>query len=100
VATSITDYGLCTTINGNPMDATYEASAKMDVFKQYLDRRPKDNYVPLNVSGSGTSHTTRKVIEFAGKFKFMAGNVFFSISLCISLWHALSKCDYDALIGY
>jgi hypothetical protein len=60
VAASITDYGLCSTINGNPMDATYKGSEKMDVFKKYLDRRPKDNYIPLNVSGSGTSHTTRK----------------------------------------
>jgi hypothetical protein len=39
VSSSVTDLGLCTTINGMPMDGTYEdGGGRMDVFKEYLDQ--------------------------------------------------------------
>ena len=45
---SITDYGLCTVVNGNTLNETYTDSKRTNVFAEYFDNRV-EAVTPLKV---------------------------------------------------
>jgi hypothetical protein len=54
---SLADVGLCTTLNGNSIEDTYENSnSKMKSFKSLLGSASKIPFRPMNISGSGNIH--------------------------------------------
>jgi hypothetical protein len=57
VASSLTDSGLCTTLNGNSIEATYEDSNnKIKDFKEMLGVGREGPFKPMTISGSGNIH--------------------------------------------
>jgi hypothetical protein len=57
VAPSLTDSGLCTTLNGNSIEDTYQDSNnKMKDFKEMLGVEGEGPFKPMAISGSGNVH--------------------------------------------
>jgi hypothetical protein len=57
VSPSLTDSGLCTTVNGQSIEETYEDSnTKMKDFKKMLGVGGKSPFKPKLISGSGNKH--------------------------------------------
>jgi hypothetical protein len=54
---SLADVGLCTTLNGNSIEDTYEDSnVKIKSFKLLLGSASKRPFRPMNITGSGNIH--------------------------------------------
>jgi hypothetical protein len=57
VTSSISDAGLCTTLNGNNIEETFkDDNIKMKQFKELLGGEEKRPFKPMTISGSGTIH--------------------------------------------
>jgi hypothetical protein len=54
---SLSDVGLCTTLNGNSIEDTFEDSnSKIKSFKELLGSDTKGPFKPMKISGSGNTH--------------------------------------------
>jgi hypothetical protein len=57
VSSSLSDAGLCTTLNGNRIEDTFDdSSTKMIQFKEMLGSDDKSSFKPMKISGSGNIH--------------------------------------------
>jgi hypothetical protein len=57
VSPSLSDAGLCTTLNGNSIEDTFEDSNdKMKSFKEMLGSTGQIKFKPIVISGSGNIH--------------------------------------------
>jgi hypothetical protein len=54
---SLSDVGLCTTLNGNSIEDTFEDNkSKIKSFKEMLGSDAKGPFKPMHISGSGNFH--------------------------------------------
>jgi hypothetical protein len=57
VSPSLSDVGLCTTLNGNQIKDTFDdRSNKMTQLKEMLGSNSKSSFKPMTISGSGKIH--------------------------------------------
>jgi hypothetical protein len=64
---SLADVGLCTTLNGNSIEDTYEDSnVKMKSFKLVLGSPSKKPFRPMNITGSGNIHLKEMWLNVRG----------------------------------
>ncbi len=55
--TTVTDLGVCTSVNGKTIEATYETgdNSRIDAFKEVFDAGASDVPSPVMVRGSGSA---------------------------------------------
>jgi hypothetical protein len=57
VSPSLSDVGLCTTLNGNSIEDTFsDSNNKMKNFKEMLGSTVRGKFKPILISGSGNIH--------------------------------------------
>lgn len=78
---SLTDFGICTTLNGEPMLSSYSSNDKVDSLAEMLDPR-EDSGESLKIAGSGSLHRNQFWLNVANAKRqgLNAGNMVLAIN--------------------